>query len=62
MTCDAGRPELLSWDVGRPLVTAVVPDARERCGPNVAPAAGPSDSSSPFLLSVTRVGGLRGQA
>ena len=37
-TCNADRRELLSWDVFRPLVTAVVPDAREGCGPDVAPA------------------------
>jgi hypothetical protein len=36
-TCDACRSELLSWGAGRPLMTGVVRDARERCGPDVAP-------------------------
>jgi hypothetical protein len=42
MTCDTGRPELLSWDVGRPAHDRCVPNTRERCGPDVAPAAGPA--------------------
>jgi hypothetical protein len=37
MTCDTGRMELLSWSVSYPPLSAVVPDARMECGPDVAP-------------------------
>jgi len=37
MTCPAGRRKVLSWSVGRPPVSAVVPDLLVGCGPNVAP-------------------------
>ena len=32
-SCDAGREGLPSWGVARPLVTVVVLDGREGCGP-----------------------------
>jgi hypothetical protein len=45
--------DALSWGVGRPLVTDVVPDARDDRGPDVA--RGPSayhDSVLPLLLGL----------
>jgi hypothetical protein len=41
-TCDTDHRELLSWGVGCPILTGVVPDARDGCGPDVTPAGRPA--------------------
>jgi len=50
---DRWTDDALSWGVGRPLVTDVVPDARDDRGPDVA--RGPSgyhDAVLPLLLGL----------
>ena len=56
MTCDGGRTELLSCDVGRPPVSDVVRDPPVECGPDVAPRsrawkALPRESAGPAPTS-----------
>jgi hypothetical protein len=43
LTCGAGREGLLNCDVEWPLLSGVVRAIRVECGPDVAPAVGPSD-------------------
>src|SRR5829696_473895 len=57
MTCDTGRMELLSWSVSYPPLSAVVPDARMECGPDVAPRsrAWKARTGTPFSREPTPI-------
>ena len=46
-SCDAGREGLPSWGVARPLVTVVVLDGREGCGPTDQGGWGSAGTPSP---------------